>query len=262
MPFRTSIETLVATASVALSMAGSPAAAAACLTGDGVPAIGAHALDGRTLRLEDGRDVRLLGISGGKSDDATTALASLTVKRPIVMHGAGTSDRWGRLQAWLYLPRRDGPQSIAEILLKQGAGHAVGTVGAPCFDLLLEAEREARDARRGIWATPGAILDATDRAGLLGHIGAHIIAEGRVTSARVVRDRLYVNFTSWRTRGLTYVIRKRAWPMLGADVSAAAEILKGRPLRVRGQLEWRGGPVIEANGIEPIERLGGRVSPH
>ena len=119
--------------------------------------------DGDTLRLEDGRKIRLIGIDtpelgrDGKPGEPHARQALQRLRR-LVEDGGGRvrlrlgpdqRDHYGRYLAHLYLPDQ---RDAAEQLLQEGLGRA--TIMPPNIhhlNCLLEAERRARDAGRGLW---------------------------------------------------------------------------------------------------------------
>lgn len=120
---------------------------------------------------------------------------------------------------------------------------------------LLAAEREARTARRGLWTDPNfAPLRAENWAGLKSARGHFALVEGKVLSVRESGATIYMNFGRHWTRDFTVTILKRQ-----RGTFAAAGIdpkkLEGRHIRVRGWIEQRSGPVIEAAAPEQIELI-------
>lgn len=124
----------------------------------------AQVLDGDTLVLADGRQVRLIGINApelgkdGAPDEpfAREAHAFLTAllagQRVTLVLDEEHTDRHGRLLAHAYLP--DG-RNVQEKLLRQGLAFLVAV--SPNLSRLSayrEAEEEARRARRGVWNHP------------------------------------------------------------------------------------------------------------
>ena len=139
---------------------------AACRpTGPSAQATVAHHYDGDTLRLADGRRVRLLGIDtpemnyrrGVPQPLARQALARTQSLLPRggpvrLTRDRRTQDRYGRELAHAFRP--DG-SSVEETLLREGL--AVTFILPPnvaLADCLLAAERDARSARRGLWSLP------------------------------------------------------------------------------------------------------------
>lgn len=106
--------------------------------------------DARSLRLADGRDVRLAGIEAfaekpGAAD--TQALATLLAGRDVRLDGEDdTPGRYGRQVAFVWrLPEE---MLVQREILAQGAAMVAATVtDKDCAATLLAAEAEARDAK-------------------------------------------------------------------------------------------------------------------
>ena len=128
--------------------------------------------DGDTLRLEDGRLVRLIGIDtpelgrDGKPDkpfarEAKTALQQLVEsggRRILLRPGIDPLDRYKRTLGHAYTP--DG-RSLSAALLRQGVGYqAMVAPNLTHLECYREAEREARKASRGLWRN--GVRDASD----------------------------------------------------------------------------------------------------
>jgi endonuclease YncB( thermonuclease family) len=212
--------------------------------------------DGRSFVLDDGRAIRLAGLEVPPETEpagqgARGALSAMLVGEFIELRGAAdSSDRYGRVVAHAFLADRP----VAHEML--AAGHArVGVqAGAPaCAAELLSHERVARTARRGLWADPRyAILDAGNLADLVGIQGHFAVVEGKVVSVRDGGGTTYVNFGRRWSQSLTVTISKRHGRIFAAaGIQPAA--LENRRVRVRGWIEVRSGPRIEANRPEQIE---------
>ena len=244
----------------ALSLTAWPAAAQhAC----GGVAIGsgqvAAVRDGRTVMLADGRELRFAAIEVAGSSRAT--LRALVGEKRLRLERLGANqdgqeshDRYGRLVAFAFLP--DARQSVQRALLEAGAARVSARVGdKPCADTLLAAEREARADRRGLWADPNfAPLRAENWAKLKAERGHFALVEGKVLSVRESGATIYVNFGRRWTRDFTVTIlkrRRRTFVAAGIEPKKLA----GRRIRVRGWVEQRGGPIIEATVPEQIELI-------
>ena len=136
------------------------------------------------------------------------------------------------------------------------AGHArVGAeVGDPaCAAELYSHERVARIAKMGLWSDPQyAIVDAGDLTGLVAGRGRFSVVEGKVLSVRESGGTIYMNFGRRWSQALTVTISKRQERIFtGAGLEPKA--LENRRLRVRGWIEVRNGPRIEASRPEQIE---------
>lgn len=212
--------------------------------------------DGRTLLLADGRELRLAGIE--VTDDSRAALQTLVAGGPLRLERLGLEktgpehDRYGRLVAFAFA--RDAQESVQQAMLEQGRARVSARVGnKACADSLLNAERTARAAKRGLWADPNfAPLSAENLTRLQAARGRFALVEGKVLSVRESGAIIYVNFGRRWTRDFTVTILRRSG---GAFAAAGVEPkkLEGRHIRVRGWIEQRGGPIISAETPEQIE---------
>ena len=209
------------------------------------------ARDGRTLVLGDGGELRLAGIEAGDDGDALRALVgkSLRLERLGPDH-----DRYGRLVAFAFAG--DGAISLQQTLLQQGQARVSARIGdKACAEALLAAENAARMAKRGLWANPNfAPLSAENLNGLAAMRGRFALVEGKVLSVRQSGATIYVNFGRRWTRDFTVTILRRLERSFVA-AGIAPQLLAGRRIRVRGWVEQRGGPIIDAEAPEQIELL-------
>lgn len=120
-----------------------------------------QALDGDSLRLADGRELRMIGINApefgrqGAPDETLAAaardrVAALVEQRRVrLRYGPERHDRYGRTLAYVELP--DG-RDLQEILLSEGLAWfvAVAPNVAHVNDYRV-TEAEARGRRRGVW---------------------------------------------------------------------------------------------------------------
>lgn len=223
-------------------------------------------VDGDTLVLADGREVRLVGIQAPKlalgrpnfedwplSDEAYSFLADLALDQNVFLaYGGLPEDRHGRALA--HVVRDDG-------LWLQGAILAAGMARvysfadnrAIIYDMLA-LEEAARAAGRGIWALPYyAIRFATDP--LDEEIDTFQLVEGVVLDVARVRGRYFLNFGADYRDDFTITIAPAdAGVFEGSNMDLFA--LEGRPVRVRGWLGFRNGPQIVADHPEQIEIIG------
>jgi len=105
-------------------------------------------IDGRTVQLTDGREVRLAGIE--VPQNAKAALETLVSGRDIALLRLGAdSDRYGRVVALVSVEpgAAEIGQSVQRALLAQGQARVTANLGdSACAASLLEAERVARAA--------------------------------------------------------------------------------------------------------------------
>jgi endonuclease YncB( thermonuclease family) len=217
-------------------------------------------LDGRTLRLSDGREVRLIGIEvpdrpGDAAQAAKAALAALTEGRQVALGRLGeATDRHGRLLALVFLTPTATEVSVQRALVAEGHARVAARVGdRACALPLLDAERAARAAGLGLWADPHYVIKQVGNPGeILAGRGTFTVVEGRVLSVRESGATIYINFGRRWSEDFTVTLPKRNERMFAA-AGLALKDLAGRRVRVRGFVEERGGPWIEAARPEQIE---------
>ncbi|MFK8078564.1 MAG: thermonuclease family protein [Granulosicoccus sp.] len=197
--------------------------------------------DGDTIVLRDRRRIRLIGVNTLElnarfapdkrwAEIATQRLEALIGSKPITLAiGHDEFDRHGRTLAHLVL--NDG-SIAAHKLIQQGLGLAV-TVGANtrCFEVFHTAETQAREARIGIWQTPGkwqnnkAVLSHRDR-------GFQLITSV-VTSVELKKNKLQMTLKN----GLAVKFDKH-WSGIKNSTVESVRDLVGRKVELRG---WVGG---------------------
>ncbi|MDP9196632.1 MAG: thermonuclease family protein [Pseudomonadota bacterium] len=235
----------------------------------------AEVIDGDTVRLSDGREVRLTGIQApklplGRKDfpvwplapEAKQALESLVLDRTVELRtGEATMDRWGRALVHLY---RDDGLWIQGEMLRQGWARVYSFPdNRVLVDDMLVLEKQARGRGLGIWALDHyAVRPADEVTGKDFH--AFLVAEGRVVKAAAVKGQVFLNFGhDWRT-DFTVVIPRPALKLFrraGVDPLA----FEGRDIQVRGWVEMYNGPMIEAThpeAIVPLDRKGVLAGKH
>ena len=239
-------------------------AAAESELANGGSATTTEVVDGDTLLLDNGREVRLVGLQAPKlplgrkgfeawplSDDAKAALEALAAgQRLNLRYGGRRMDRHGRHLAHLY---RDDGLWVQGALLEAGMARVYSFADNRALVAeMLALEREARAARRGIWADPYYAIRTPFEAG--DYIDSFQVIEGQVQDVAIVRGRAYLNFgADWRsdfTISLAPDVLRR-FAREGVD----PEIYEGRAVRVRGWLKSFNGPMIEASHPEQIEVL-------
>lgn len=198
--------------------------------------------DGDTLRLADGRRLRLLGIDtpemnyrdGEPQPLAERALARTQALLPkngpvLLARDRQPHDRYGRELAHAF--RADGT-SVEETLLREGL--AVVFILPPnvaLADCLLAAEHAARRARRGLWALPDYRVRP---AASVPADGRYRLVRGRVTSAQRRGD--------WVLFKLDRRVQLRiAWRDWAAFRPADHRAWRGREVIARGKIHARSG---------------------
>lgn len=233
-------------------------------------------IDGDTLRLRDGRAVRLAGLivpeppeprspiartrpakaaadaeRSSLGEQARAALTELALGREVILGYAGRrSDRYGRILAQVY---RDDGVWLQGAILTRGLARVLGHPdNRALVPLMLEREREAREARRGLWADVRyTVLSPTEARR---HIEHFALVEGRVETVAQTHNQTYLHFGSDPRRGFTAIVLPEGRRLL-ATAGHAPESLSGQRIRVRGFIRWWNGPIIEVTHPEQIELL-------
>ena len=161
-------------------------------------------IDGETVGLDDGSEVRLIGALAPRAIDvgaepgtwpwegkARDALQALVLGKSVELgFGGERLDRYGRLQAQVYLIEGDQRRWLQGHLLAQGLARAYTLAGnRACADELLAAEQAAREARRGLWAEAAYQVRQADRPAELLALPDHIPDRRRPDRAGGVRPR-------------------------------------------------------------------------
>jgi endonuclease YncB( thermonuclease family) len=214
-------------------------------------------VDGRSFVLADGREVRLDGIEVPPAQDANDALAALVLGREVVLKRAkDATDRYGRILADALVPHdaTAAPRSVTKTLLAQGVARLTARPGgAVCMAELRPSEAGARAAHLGLWGDPRYFpKQADDVAGISAERGRFTLVEGKVVSVRESGGTIYVNFGRKWNEDFTVTILKRHERQFTA-AGLEPRSLAGRRVMVRGWIEARGGPWIEAAAPEQVE---------
>ena len=222
-----------------------------------------RAIDGRTLGLDDGREVRLAAIEvppapaaneagpGAGGVRAREALDALTVGDEVSLRRAEiASDRYGRVVAYAYTVR-DGSQFFVQgEMIAAGlarVGDHIGSRG--CASELMREERGARAGKLGLWANSYyRMFSADEPAKLLAEQGQFVLVEGKVASVRESGATIYVNFGQrWSEDFAVTILKRNEHNFIAAGFDPKQ--LAGRRIRVRGWIEESGGgksPRIDA----------------
>lgn len=264
------------------STAAAPTPATPCGGSETARGIVSRVPDGGDVVLEGGRVVHLAGIEvplmpptkelrfapGGAA--ARAGLAALLEGAPIVLRQAETtSDRYGRIVAYVDSLRPGTPGSAEAALLSAGLARVGGEIGdRACAQDLLRRENTAREARIGLWADPYyAPVPADSPESILARRGRFALVEGDVVSVHESGATVYLNFGRRWSQEFAVTIRKRNernFTVAGLQLKSLA----GRRLRVRGWIEAHAGgigiaeetfwhaPWIEATSPEQIELVG------
>ncbi len=228
---------------------------------DGGTAEAREAVDGDTVVLSDGRQVRLVGIQAPKlalgrknfkdwplAGDSKRALEALVVGQGVTLRpGRTPMDRHGRVLAHLH--RADGVWVQGEMLRLGLARVYTFPDNRELAAEMYALEADARVGRRGIWAHPFYAARGPDD--LKNDIGAFQIVAGRVAAAARIKGAVYLNFGSdWRT-DFTLRLDGPALKMFRAEgIDPLA--LKGQTIEARGWVRFKDGPMIDISHPEQL----------
>lgn len=255
----------------AASPASSPAAPGAAPLPGGLEPGGVgkvvEVIDGDTVVLEDGRQVRLVGIQAPKlplgrsgfkawplSGEAKAVVESLVLGRTVELgYGGQRMDRHGRALAHLATHPGDfgAGRWLQGELLRQGLARTYSFAdNRTLVAEMLRLEEDARRAGLGIWSRPYYAVRTAER--LHDDIGSFQLVTGRVLQVATVRGRVYFNFgEDWKTDFTVTLDPKTRRRFESEGIEAVA--YQGRTVRVRGWLKSFNGPMIEVTHPEQIE---------
>ncbi|WP_072396075.1 thermonuclease family protein [Hyphomicrobium sp. CS1GBMeth3] len=229
-----------------------------------------HVIDGETLLLDDGREVRLIGALAPEPNDpsaksrdrmlaeqASRALSALVTDRAVTLRYEGRRrDRYGRVLAQVYAGSASDGVWVQKRLISDGFARAYSLPGnAGCIAALMSAEQTARTAGAGLWDVSSYRARAADDVSqLLSLTGRFALVEGRVADVTRAQRVTYLNFgADWRsdfTASLANADVDRS-----AGGAEALGKLEGKRVRVRGWIERRNGPMIVLGSPDEIEVL-------
>jgi len=230
---------LLLTSIILLAGSPRPASASACQatkTGERVQVV--YVYDGDTVKLNDGRRLRLIGINTPEisdkglptqplADAARSALQHLldTNNRILLLqYGQQDHDHYGRLLAHAFLEDGD---NVAVRLLQQGLATTLvvppNNWAADCYQRI---ENEARLDRKGLWALPD-YQSQPARTLPLSTRGFRIV-QGQVSGIRTTRDTVWVDIEG------PLVLQVSKKDLVNFD---SLENLAGQQVEVRGWIK-------------------------
>lgn len=190
-------------------------------------------VDGDTLRLNDGRSVRMIGLNApetGKKGQSVQPFAEAAKRRLQTLIddsdgqvrlriGEQATDRYGRTLANVY--GRDG-ENLEALLLAEGLGYLVAvSPNVALVDCQQAAERTARQAGLGLWRNSP--VQSADQISS----GGFAVVSGRVSNVQRNRGGIWIEF------GDALVLRV-APDFVGEFDVAELQRLKGQQVEARG----------------------------
>jgi micrococcal nuclease len=228
----------------------------------------ARIVDGETLSLDDGSEVRLIGALAPRASDAGAqhgawpdeqaaiqALTTLTLGHTVKLaYGGRHRDRYGRHLAHLFVIDAAQEKWVQGEMLSAGVARSYGLPGSfVCTTELRANERAAKIARLGIWNT--AFYHAKPAqltALLLSRRSQFEIVEGTVSAVSRTKSGVYLNFGADAKTDFTVRIGKDVLAANAAWDRSLSE-LTGKTVSVRGWIERRNGPMIDIRDPSQLE---------
>lgn len=210
------------------------AAQAFCPTPAGLSSVSVQrVVDGDTLRLSDGRSVRMIGLNTpelgkqGRSDEPFAVAARKRLEALVadsggrvgLQPGQQAKDHYGRTLAHVY--STNGTNLEAQ-MLADGLGFQVAV--APNVDLVAcqqAAERSARQAGRGLWRQSPVLKAEQIRT------SGFAVVSGRVSKVQRNRGGIWIELQD-------AVVLRVAPNLVGQFDSARLQTLQGRQIEARG----------------------------
>ena len=233
----------------------------------------AEVRDGETLRLDDGRMLRLIGALAPRAGDVgappgswppenetRAALATLVEGRTVTLwHDATRLDRYGQILAQVTVGAGPDALWLQGALVTRGLARAYGRPGADaCTEALVRLERQARDRGLGLWSNAAyRVREAGDVDDLARGTGVFHVISGMVHRVSRGQGEVYVSLTPRGARYGAYafaaVVPSRGAALIGGIEPRA---LQGRRVIARGWIEQRRGPVIVVDSKGQLEVIG------
>ena len=189
------------------------------------------------------------------SGECQDALSQMAYRKNVqLFYGGKERDRYDRALAQAFIGTQD-DLWIQEEMLRQGWARIYTWPDTwQNSDRLYAAEREARNANRGIWAHDYYEIRSPDPNNLAQDVDSFQIVEGIVTSVADIRGRIYLNFGADYKTDFTIAIEKNDRKRF-KSTSYDLKELAGATVRIRGWVELTNGPIIWLDHPERLEVL-------
>lgn len=203
--------------------------------------------DGDTIRLQDGRKLRLVGVNTPETakhdrpageplaEKARQRLREIIGNDPVgLIPARDPKDRYGRLLAYVF----DGQgRDIQVLLLREGLAAAIAVppnlAHVPCY---FREEQQARDDKRGIWAEP--YFQPLQLPAMVEHGGFRLVT-GKVTRVGNSRKSIWLNFSPGDARQARQGLSVR---VARSDLDGFPDLdpasLKGHTIIARGWISF------------------------
>lgn len=223
-------------------------------------------VDGDTLELSGGKKVRYIGIDTpetmkkvGESwvfQPESYGVAAKDFNRRSVSgrevkleFDEDKKDKYGRLLAYIYI---DGDM-LNERMVREG--YALVYTFPPnlrYYDLLIEAQIDARNNKRGFWASMPDMLPAQ----AYEHMGEFGRFKAVVSDVYVTPQKIYLYFGKDKNKYITAVIFARNIPLFTKEGIDPVTAYRGRYVEIVGKIEDRSYPEMIIDNPTQIKVLG------
>lgn len=219
----------------------------------------AWVVDGDTVELKNGKKVRYIGIDtpevrkriGGEWQYMPEPYAieakkfndeMIRGKNVRLEFDAEKEDKYGRWLAYVY----SGDKMVNAELLKQGyASLLTFPPNVKHIDLLVKAQKEAQENRRGIWKDYKVIAPEEAEK----NIGKYLSVRGAVLATHLSNRSVFLNFK----QGFKAVIFGRSIFFFEKEDIDPLEYYNGKQVEVTGEIEFYDGPRILIDHPSQIE---------
>jgi len=207
--------------------------------------------DGRAVSLEG---IRLVSADSGApalANDALSVLRGLATARPLTLTAVPPKeDRYDRVRVQAF-----GDVWIQTELLRRGLARVdIAPDRSDCAADLYKAEKQARESRTGLWASPVFGIRRADAVPQSDE-GSFQIVEGQVVNAASHDGRLFLDFNADYRRGFSATIAPEDHAAF-RGTKPPVEDLEGHTIRLRGMVQDFGGkPEIAISNPAQIEFL-------
>jgi micrococcal nuclease len=221
-------------------------------------------IDGDTAVLKGGVTIRYLGINAPElrfregaqwvlrpqvfAEEATEANRKLVEGKQVSLeYDTTTQDRYGRLLAYL----RVGKVFVNQELISKGLAFAdVRSPNGRYREVLLNAQREAQEAGRGLWGKASEPIPAQEA---IHYVGRIKWVKGKVMRVRLGRTRISLCFGNDSRQDFAAIIYRDSLADFPFPKGDLGTWLKGKEVRVFGPIRKEGGPAIILGAPSQLE---------